>query len=205
MQETPFVPRASHGLASVGFDVLEEVDRRWERMCDKNPSLHDGRLCHVLGVHRNGHGGASIHIMDCAYRFHAVQDETFDLGVRHLGVKAITTLDGRVLLGRRSDRVRAYPGLWEFAPGGVVEPGVEPAEVLRRELAEETGLKPAAEPTPIAIIFDPIVRAWEIIYCLGVTNDEPVPRTDEYSDLRWCVSEDLPEPLSPPSRQIAAF
>jgi 8-oxo-dGTP pyrophosphatase MutT (NUDIX family) len=201
--ETPFVPKASPSVRS--GEVLAEVDRRWAALCSAKPSLHDGRICHVLGVHRNGHGGASIHIMDCAYRFHAVQDESFDLGVRHLGVKGMTIDSDRVLLGRRSSQVRLYPCMWEFAPGGMVEPGADPAETLRQELAEETGLSAVSEPTPIAIIYDPVVRCWEIIYQLGVTDRQPNPATDEYAELRWCKPGDWPQPLSPPSRQIAAL
>lgn len=203
LQETLFVPKTSPSEDS--GEMFAEVDRRWGALCTANPSLHDGRICHVLGVHRNGHGGASIHIMDCAYRFHAVQDESFDLGVRHLGVKGITTDGGRVLMGRRSPQVRLYPGMWEFAPGGMVEPGTDPAETLRQELAEETGLSAVGEPTPIAIVYDPVVRCWEIIYRLCVTDPQPNPATDEYAELRWCKPADWPQPLSPPSGQIAAL
>lgn len=203
LHDTPFVPVPPPGAAA--GSVMEQVDRRWAALCATNPRLHDGRLCHVLGVHRNGYGGAVIHLMDCAYRFHAVQDNSLDLGVRHLGVKAITTCNGRILLGRRSSSVRTYPNKWEPAPSGVVEPGIEPAESIRRELAEETGLTPAAEPTPVAVIHDPNARSWEIIYRLQVTNADLNPLTDEYSDFCWCNHGQLPQPLSPPTRQILSF
>lgn len=200
MHETPFVPKAR-----VGMDIVAEVDRRWAEMCSKNPSLHDGRMSHVLGVHRNGHGGASIHTMDCAYRFYAVQDASLDLGVRHLGVKAITMHDGMVLLGKRSQKVCAYPGMWEFAPGGVIEPGRDPVDVLRSEYEEETGLVVQGEPAPIAVIFDSVIRCWEIIYRTSTGSPQFAPCTDEYVELQWCELDRLPEPLSPPSRQIAVL
>jgi len=46
--------------------------------------------------------------------------------------------DGRILIcQRRADH--AHPLKWEF-PGGKVEPGENPADALRRELAEELSI-----------------------------------------------------------------
>jgi mutator protein MutT len=51
------------------------------------------------------------------------------------GVDAIIrNADGHVLITRRSD-----DGTWDL-PGGAVEPGETPAESVRREVHEETGL-----------------------------------------------------------------
>ncbi len=194
VQEGPFVPERV---------CMDEVDRRWAAVCAAKPRSFDGRMSHVLGVHRNGHGGASIHVMDCAYRFFAVQDEQFDLGVRHLGVKGLTICDDRVLLGRRADDVMAYPGMWEFAPGGVLEPRRHPEAVLRSELEEETGIQGAIAPTPVAIVFDSVARCWELVYRLRVQDLPMGARSDEYSELSWCKPPNLPSPLSPPTVLMA--
>ncbi len=51
------------------------------------------------------------------------------------GVMAVVFDDaGRVLIQRRSDS-----GAWDL-PGGIIEPGEEPAECAVREVQEETGL-----------------------------------------------------------------
>ena len=47
---------------------------------------------------------------------------------------------GRVLLGLRRGKHGA--GTWGL-PGGAIEPGEDPIEAARRELEEETGLRPA--------------------------------------------------------------
>jgi ADP-ribose pyrophosphatase YjhB (NUDIX family) len=193
MSEGVFVPQ--------GAD-LDEIERRWRGICDANPRAYDGRLCHVIGVHRNGYGGAVIHAIDCAYRFHAVQDDSFDLGVRPLGVKGITTHNERILLGRRAADVLHYPGMWEFAPGGGVEPGREPAQVIISELADETGLRAAREPVPVAVLFDPIARCWEIVFRIEAAGDALQPRTREYEELRWREPHDLPAVLSPIAEQM---
>ena len=161
-------------------------------------------IYHVLGVHRNGYGGASIHVNDCAYRFHAVQDDAFDIGVRALGVKGITRRDGLVLMGKRSRHVHAYRGMWEFTPGGVAEIDSDPAATIMAELEEETGLQPEREPIPIAVMYDNVLRSWEIVYRItsATGSSEPVATPEEYDELRWCEPNELPADLSPIARQM---
>jgi 8-oxo-dGTP pyrophosphatase MutT (NUDIX family) len=199
--DEPFVP-------DVDAARLDEVDQRWDALRAANDAYFDGRLYHVLGVHRNGHGGAVLHVADCAYRFYAVQSPDFELGVRPLGVKGITGHGGRVLMGRRAASVSAYAGRWEFAPGGGVEPGdppsAQPARTLLAELREETGRTARREPTPIAILFDDVLGTWEIVYRIDATRDG-VPATAEYDELTWCAPGALPEDLTPIGRQMVAL
>lgn len=193
LADTPFVPERAD---------LDEVERRWSKLCAQNPAYFDGRFLHVIGVHRNGYGGAVLHVADCAYRFHAVQDATFDLGVRPLGTKGLVERDGRYLLGKRSERVAHYQGMWEFAPGGVVEPGATPAETIITELYEETGLRAAGEPTHLALIFDDVLRTWEIVFRVRIAPSEDEPPTSEYAELKWCAADALPTPLSPVAEKM---
>lgn len=183
----PFVPQ---GVS------LSKVDQRWTEFCATRPRAFDGRIAHVLGVHRNGHGGASIHLADCAYRFYAVQSPTLDLGIRPLGVKAIVQKGNQVLTGKRADWVRSYAGMWECAPAGGVPPGSKPEEVICEELMQETGLVALHEPIAIALLFDPHATSWEIVYRLAASDGELNPQTDEYAELRWCHVNDMPQPLS---------
>lgn len=175
VQEGVFVPQGDSSL-------LDEIEQRWQRLCKSNPAYFDGRL----------------------YRFFAVQNDQFDLGVRGLGVKAITTnCHGAVLIGRRARHVGSYPGLSEFAPAGSVEPAHEPAEVIQKELIEETGLTSLHEPIPIALLFDPILPTWELMFHIEAAEDRPAPRTLEYELLQWRRPNDLPSDLSPVALQIA--
>ncbi len=204
-------------------EMLAEVEWRWEALCRDNPRYFDGRLYHVFGVHRNGYGGAVIHVADCAYRYHAVQNEEFDLGVRPLGTKGLIQSDDRFLLGKRSMTVNSYQGVWEFAPAGVVEPGQQPVDTILAELREETGLAAASEPTPIAVLHDSVLRCWEILFRITPVpapgngdSEEPHARvqdapfsgagasaiTDEYDELRWCLLDNLPEKLTPTALQV---
>ncbi|MCA9290095.1 MAG: NUDIX domain-containing protein [Phycisphaerales bacterium] len=193
MIDEPFVPDDAH---------LDEIDRRWATLCAENPAYFDGRVLHVLGVHRNGAGGAVLHVADCAYRFHATQDDDFDLGVRPLGVKGIVVRDGAALFGRRSMHVANYRGLWEFAPAGVVEPGRAPADVIVSELHEETGLRPRRDPVPVALLYDDVLRCWEMAFRLDVQPQGDPPPTGEYAELRWCRPEAIPDALTPIARAM---
>lgn len=197
IQEGVFVPE--------GIGVLDEVDRRWDDLCRANPAYFDGRLLHVLGVHRNGHGGAVLHVMDCAYRFFAVQDEQFDLGVRGLGVKGITTHGAHLLMGLRSPAVAFYRNMWEFAPGGSVCPGDNPASVVQHELREETGLDCAVEPIATSVIFDAVLRCWEIVYRMEADSTSVTPNPAEYSQVEWRTEDNLPRDLSPIAQQMVSL
>jgi 8-oxo-dGTP pyrophosphatase MutT (NUDIX family) len=206
VHEGVFVPSPPEG-----FDhrcLLDEIDRRWNALRHANPEYFDGRLWHVIGVHRNGHGGAVLHVIDCAYRFFAVQatapaEDGFDLGVRPLGVKGVVERHGRFLMGLRSPRVAMYPNMWEFAPSGSVEFGRQPHEVIVHELNEETGLQTAREPIAIAVLFDPILKCWEIVYRLTVADEVEPGVTDEYPQVAWHDRISLPAGLSPIARQIS--
>jgi ADP-ribose pyrophosphatase YjhB (NUDIX family) len=138
-----------------------------------------------LGVHRNGYGGALIHAMDCAYRFYAVQDERFDLGVRPLGVKAIVRHGGQVLLGRRAQSVHAYAGKWEFVPGGMVEPDASLDVSIVRELDEEAGMKLTRPPVAAAVLYDRSVMTWDVVYMIEVPGHEFGKRSGEHDQLAW--------------------
>jgi 8-oxo-dGTP pyrophosphatase MutT (NUDIX family) len=196
VQEGVFVP-------DVPSQTLQEIERRWSNLCSSNPAYFDGRLYHVLGVHRNGHGGCVLHVIDCAYRYFAVQENGLELGIRALGLKGVVMRDDRYLMGLRSKGVAAYKNMWEFAPAGSMEPGKNPADLIQRELEEETGLRSLAEPTSLAVIFDPVLQCWELVFALGDHAGEAAPRPDEYQKLDWRRANDLPANLSPIARQIA--
>lgn len=216
----PFVPE--------GCD-LDEVDRRWRLFRAAIPGAFDGPVLQVLGVHRDGHGGATLHVVETSYRFWAVQidrpaitglERGIDLGVRPLGAKAIVReratargdeggADPRpastpVLFAQRSAATGAYPRQWEVAPGGVVEPGESPRETVVRELAEETGLVPLGAPRAILVLEDPEARCWELVHAIDVAEGsrDRSRISDEHDDMGWFDPSDPPRPLTPIAARI---
>jgi 8-oxo-dGTP pyrophosphatase MutT (NUDIX family) len=122
--------------------------------------------------------------------------------------------DGRVLLLNWADPVSGER-LWE-PPGGGIDPGETPLQAARRELAEETGLDPAA----IGPRYREVQRdtVWKGIHFVGPeqfftasfpTSRPPVAREGllpyEQSELithAWVSPADLaelPDRLEPPS------
>lgn len=68
------------------------------------------------------------------------QRHTWPMGDHHV-VAAILRRADHVLLCHRSPGRRWYPDVWDF-PGGHIQPGEDPRDALRRELAEELGVEP---------------------------------------------------------------
>jgi len=190
VQDGRFVPER-------GGATLDEIDERWEALRAANPAYHDGAVYHVLGVHRNGHGGASLHVIESSYRFQAVQSEQFDVGHRGLGVRGIIEQDGKVLLGKRAENVGRYPGLWECAPAGGLPVGAQPVHALLEELREETGLAASGGgASAVAVIFDDQARTWEIVFAIAVTSHDAHCATGEYAELGWFAKDAIPAELS---------
>ena len=129
--------------SDIALDI--KVDKKaiasgWERMVADNPRMTDGPCLHVLGVRRDGHGGATIHVTRTTYRMAAVRSLGITTGFVGLGIKAIAHWRGKCLIGQRSASCATYPSHWEFAPGGSVEPGEDPIVGIGRELMEELGI-----------------------------------------------------------------
>ena len=184
---------------------LAEIDALWRTLVESNPRYHDGDCLHVLGVVRNGHAGATIHLVRTSYRFHAVRGLGMDTGVRPLGVKGLAllgTADGmRLVVGRRSESSGSYPGRWEFLPGGGVEADpegrIDLVDVVRRELVEETGCAARIDPVALAILEDRVVGTWEVVFRLHLDGaSSPEPPGWEHDEIRLVEPEGLPDPAS---------
>ena len=191
---------------------LSEVDAVWRALCEENPRFHDGELLHVLGVVRNGHAGATIHVAPTSYRFHAVRRLGVDTGIRPLGVKGLcvvpdpVTGEASLVAGRRSAETASYPGRWEYLPGGGVdriEPPIDPVLVIRRELEEEIGGEGSVDPIALAILEDVEVGTWEIVYRASIGAMPATPPNWEHDELRAVTPDSLPGPASAAAQRLS--
>lgn len=205
------------------------VGREWARLRAANPRLFDGTLLSVRGF-----DVTSRQILAKRERYQrlAVQPVA-QTGVRLLAVTALLIqgdgADARVLLGRRGDHVRMYPGMWEIGPsGGVDSPplSVDRLDVdhlrshLADEIAEELGpgafdvLGAAVDSAhPVALTRDHAARSDDV--CFVVRADGRLNTHDpnwEYSDVRWLTLKDAaafntsqPEAIIPPTRSLMRF
>jgi 8-oxo-dGTP diphosphatase len=99
-------------------------------------------------------------------------------------VGAAILRDGRCLVAQRSASMSA-PHAWEF-PGGKVEPGEDPRDALRRELAEELAIDVAVHEligtgTSATIHLD--------VYRAELRTGTPVPH--EHAQLAWLDADHL--------------
>ena len=205
----PFVPKVD----------LAAVERAWERLVEANPRYFDGPVLHVLGVSRNGHGGTTIHVVETSYRFYAVQRPGLvgglDCGVRPLGAKGICrVVEGdadrrstRYVMARRSQSVAFYPGAWEFAPGGGLEPDDDPASCVLRELAEETDFEAVRPPIAVAILEDPVALSWEVVHAIDVRPSRTADATHawEHAERRLIEHGAWPAPLCAIAERMTRF
>jgi 8-oxo-dGTP diphosphatase len=108
--------------------------------------------------------------------------------------------EGRVLLSQRKSGTH-LEGAWEF-PGGKVEPGEDPREGLRRELAEELGLD--VEVGEILDVtfhrYDDVGKAILLLF-FEVTRlpGSPEPRALDVADWTWAGPSTLDPKRFPPA------
>jgi isopentenyldiphosphate isomerase len=109
---------------------------------------------------------------------------------RSVGV-AVLSVDGRLLIHRRSERKDLWPGRWDVAAGGVVGAGESYAQAAVRELHEELGIV-GVEPQLIGggtFVDDDVAM---IVRCYVVTHDGPFTFDDgEVVEVRFVGAAEL--------------
>ena len=208
------------------------VDAAWDAMRRESPALFDGPI--VL-VDPPTVSLPTLRGELATYR-HAATAGATGRRVRSLGVKGLLLARDRAgaphtLVGLRSSSTRIYPGLWELAPAGSVEPPGRGAatitlaamiETLRVESNEELGLDlPASACTPIALIDDDQASSVDILFrCDLAANIERLPPpcagheipSSEYAAVQWVPVGELPgwlrrsaDAIAPPTAQIVRW
>ncbi len=94
--------------------------------------------------------------------------------------------DGTYLLTKRDERKDVYPGFWEASAGGSAVQGEEPLEAARRELFEETGLRPDSLEL-VGIMFRDKSHGLFYSYVARVScpKDSVVLQEGETTDYKW--------------------
>lgn len=112
---------------------------------------------------------------------------------------ALIAKEGRVLLGKRTSKIR-FAGMWD-AFGGHLEKGETPEQALRRELQEELAIEVTrAQFLHVYEDIDPTSGETFRHHLFLVTgwDGDPGIANDEHSEIRWFRPEEVPElPLMP--------
>jgi len=109
-----------------------------------------------------------------------VQSKAISLSVKAL----IRDAQERYLVLRRSSRVKANAGRWDF-PGGKVDPGERIDQGLLREVAEETGLTIALGGVVGAAQSELDTRIVAYLILEGQLESGEVRLSEEHDAYRW--------------------
>jgi 8-oxo-dGTP pyrophosphatase MutT (NUDIX family) len=118
-----------------------------------------------------------------------------------LGVRGVVIEGDTVLLVRHG-----YAAGWHF-PGGGIEPGETARTALDRELVEEAGIRPTAEPALHGIFFNRTFggRDHVAVYLVRDYSQGPVPPPSrEIAEQRFFPLADLPQGTTGPTRRRLA-
>ena len=117
-----------------------------------------------------------------------------------LGAQArITRDDGRILLVKP-----AYRWRWGM-PGGLLGAGETPADGVRREALEETGLHIELTSEPLVLLETNLQRINFIYLAIpaeGVDPDNLTPQAAEILEIGWFDVDDLPETIPDMSQEL---
>lgn len=174
------------GVEAHPLPSLPEVDRLWDQ---RPPYVFDAPAFCFSRVEENG----KVIGHWVPYRFLYAQVVCPRLrevlGLVTLGVRGLAKREGSYLLGKRSQTVTQYPGLFEWAPGGVLSQ-LDYQTQLLEELDEETGMK-GSSPIPFALVWNRPSSIVDICCHLEVVGEPQV--SSEYTEYRWVPSpEGLP-------------
>lgn len=121
----------------------------------------------------------------------APRREVHEQGLLHLAVHVLLVRDGALLVQRRSERKRTYPGKWTSSASGHVPSGENVGEAARREVVEELGIEPPRlEPLEVVRVEDPTVGEREITHVFAgslpqAREVETRPDPREVSEVSW--------------------
>lgn len=194
-------------------------DREWAHLCAQNPKMFNGP---ILAVTRLALDEGTIWCVRDTYRRLALRDE---LGIDIAILSVTTVLEARdesgkrhVLVGRRGELTRTYPGFWELGPAGGLDAPVLDCDTLgyvdvmaqiNAELGDETGIREfVREGNIVAVVFDPHAGSYDIV--VRTMLDRPIEQLDrsspdepwEYSETRWLSMDEVGPFLSQEGEQI---
>ena len=112
---------------------------------------------------------------------------------------------GEILIVKRVDTKRIFPGYWEI-PGGKIEEGENPQQAVIREVREETGLDVDIEKM-FHTWSDTIQFHEEKEHCIEIdfilkTYDDEIRLSEEHSEFKWITLDQIPAKMTPQMRTV---
>ncbi|MEN0019282.1 MAG: hypothetical protein AAF747_00195 [Planctomycetota bacterium] len=208
----------------------------WDRRTDSNRRLFNGSILAFAGFDADTR---VVHARRDTYQRLITQHTDADAErVVHLSVTGVLLAkdaDERVhvLLGKRSNEPAVYPGMWEFAPSGGIDPpsraladldtpldGTDVWRQLDVEMQEELDLPGSPDPGRIeGIVLDHAIPSADILVVVRFARllEDMMAAADErgnweYATTRWIALDDIAEfdrreneLIIPPARAVFRY
>lgn len=191
---------SSKEVAKYSSDVRRRVDRIWNEVRKITDwDLFDGKVFQLDQLHENYLTGVFND-----YRYFFAQNKHPDLkkelDITLVGVTGVLQSGAFYLLGKRSQKVTQFPGMWEFPPSGGIsidflEGGkIQYEKQLFEELSQEVGMEWdfITAIHPFALIWDKEDQTLDLCARLFV---DPIGRatasyqSPEYSAYEWLLKD----------------
>lgn len=196
--------------SSSEFDLSDkdeaEIDRIWQQQLElSGGKLFNGKMLNFMSYFQERMVGQFID-----YKYYLAQliepKLASILHIQPIAISGITMAGDNILCGRRSVNVTQYPGFYELAPSGGMDPVHAEQDVfnlgkqLMSELVEETGIieKNVISIVPIAWVFDQQKESFEICMAIQIrpeTMMEAFSSSLEYETLHWISKKGLKNQL----------
>lgn len=190
-------------LNKTSFHLTEwqtsEVMRIWEEQ-QKSKLLFDGLLFSVLSLEEGCLIGRWIDYKYMIAQRHSPGLQA-TLNVVPLGISGITTCADSVLMGKRADFLANYPGCYECAPSGGVDPStingneVDLLALISKELEEEVGISrdDILEINLNYLCYDTNAHAYELVASINLDPKalEKATISEEYPEVFWLKKSEI--------------
>ncbi len=127
------------------------------------------------------------------------RDESRASGARYrIARVSVEDEDSNILLQKRLDTKRSYPGCWDTSAGGNIAYGESYEAAAKRELREEAGIE-AKDLEEVAYFYsegvDPnggnLNRFTKVYRMLAPKSIQPKPQPDEVAGFSWVTPKEL--------------
>lgn len=187
---------------ALSSDDVARVEAIWqEEKKKKGERLFNGRMLIYLKHSMTSLWGSFV---DYKYYIAGLRDSSLrqKMNLRTIGASGITRSGNCVLWGRRASFVTEYPGYYECAPSGGINPEmalegcISVKEAFIQELTEETRI-PATlveKIVPRWIVYDSQAKLYEIVALIDLDSSVKhltLSATDEYDELLWIEMDNL--------------
>ncbi|MFC8452159.1 NUDIX domain-containing protein [Kitasatospora sp. NPDC057223] len=116
----------------------------------------------------------------------------------------VTDLSGRILMLHQARPYPGHPAWWQL-PGGLGDLGEQPTHTARREVEEETGLRPTGILRPLVIDYRSAADGWPPVIDFAFDTDpvpdgQPIRLSPEHDTHAWHTYDQWLPHLQPEQR-----